>query len=302
MNTLNITHDEWLDQRRKGIGGSDAGAILGLNKWSSPLDVYLDKIGQSLPIADNDAMYWGRELEDIVATEYTKRTGNKTRRRNEILAHSDHDFILANLDRDLIGKPGILECKTAFRPEGWGADGTDEVPESYLAQVMHYMAVTNSQYADVAVLIGGRDFRIYTIKRDDDLINAIIEREVAFWNDNVLAKIAPDPINNNDLINQWPHDNGETVYADDNQEQRITTLRSIKQKIKDLGSNAKELEVEIKKDMADASVIADAAGKILATWKERSSKRLDTKRFKIEHTEMYAEYAVESSSRAFLLK
>jgi putative phage-type endonuclease len=302
MNTLNTTKEEWLAARRKGIGGSDAGAILGLNKWSSPLDVYLDKIGQAQPIADNDAMYWGRHLEDIVATEYTKRTGNRTRRRNEILAHSDHDFILANLDRDLIGKPGILECKTAFRPDGWGADGTDEVPESYLAQVMHYMAVTKSEYADVAVLIGGRDFRIYTIKRDDDLINAIIEREVYFWNEHVLAKIAPDPINNNDLNNQWPHDNGETVFADDNQEQRVNTLKNIKQKIKDLGSNAKELEVEIKKDMADASVLSDAAGKILATWKERSSKRLDTKRFKVEHTEMYAEYAVESSSRAFLLK
>ena len=302
MNTNDMTHNEWLAQRRKGLGGSDAGAILGVNKWSSPLDVYLDKIGQSLPIADNDAMYWGRELEDIVATEYTKRTGNKTRRRNAILKHSDHDFILANLDRDLIGKKGILECKTAFRPDGWGADGTDEVPESYLAQVMHYMAVTNSEYADVAVLIGGRDFRIYTIKRDDDLINAIIEREVTFWNEHVLAKVAPDPINNNDLNNQWPHDNGETVYADDNQEQRVSTLKNIKQKIKDLGSNAKELEVEIKKDMADASVLSDAAGKILATWKDRISKRLDTKRLKEEQADLYVQYAVESSSRAFLIK
>jgi putative phage-type endonuclease len=302
MNTNDMTHNEWLAARRKGLGGSDAGAILGLNKWSSPLDVYLDKIGQSEPIEDNDAMYWGRTLEDIVADEYSKRTGNKVRRINRILQHKDHPFILANLDRDLISKKGILECKTAFRPEGWGADGTDEVPESYLAQVMHYMAVTNSEYADVAALIGGRDFRIYTIKRDDDLINEIIKREVSFWNDHVLAKVAPDPINANDVNTLWPSDSGETVYADSDQEQRINTLRSIKQKIKDLGSNAKELEVEIKKEMADASVVAGADGKALATWKERRSMRLDTKRLKVEQSAIYDQYAVQSSNRTFLIK
>lgn len=247
MNTKDMTHNDWLEARRKGLGGSDAGAILGLNKWSTPLDVYLDKIGQAEPIEDNDAMYWGRTLEDIVATEYTKRTGNKTRRINKILQHKDHDFILANLDRDLISSKGILECKTALRSDGWGEDGSDEVPDSYLAQVMHYMAVTNSEFADLAVLIGGRDFRIYTIKRDDDLINEIVKREVAFWNDHVLAEVAPDPVSTADFNNRWPKDNGESVVADHNQEQRVNTLRQIKNKIKDLNSSAKELESEIKK-------------------------------------------------------
>lgn len=302
MNTKDMTHNDWLEARRKGLGGSDAGAILGLNKWSTPLDVYLDKIGQAEPIEDNDAMYWGRTLEDIVATEYTKRTGNKTRRINKILQHKDHDFILANLDRDLISSKGILECKTALRSDGWGEDGSDEVPDSYLAQVMHYMAVTNSEFADLAVLIGGRDFRIYTIKRDDDLINEIVKREVAFWNDHVLAEVAPDPVSTADFNNRWPKDNGESVVADHNQEQRVNTLRQIKNKIKDLNSSAKELESEIKKEMADASSIIDVEGNPLVTWKQRVSKRLNTKRLKEEQPEIYDQYAAESSSRTFLIK
>jgi putative phage-type endonuclease len=302
MNTNEMTHTEWLDARRKGLGGSDAGAILGLNKWSSPLDVYLDKIGQSEPIEDNDAMYWGRTLEDIVATEYTRRTGNKTRRRNQILAHSEHDFILANLDRDLIGKDGILECKTAFRPDGWGEDGTDEVPESYLAQVMHYMAVTNSKYADVAVLIGGRDFRIYTIKRDDDLINEIIKREVTFWNDHVLAKVAPDPINTNDINNLWPNDNGNTDFASAEDENKIQTVRDIKEQLKELKKKETEISNSIKESIGDLSGFTDMSGRILATWKERRSMRLDTKRLKVEQPEIYDHYAVQSSNRTFLIK
>jgi len=302
MNTNDMTHNEWLEARRKGLGGSDAGAILGLNKWSTPLDVYLDKVGQAEPIEDNDAMYWGRTLEDIVATEYTRRTGNKTRRINKILQHKDHNFILANLDRDLISSKGILECKTAFRPDGWGADGTDEVPESYLAQVMHYMAVTGAEFADLAVLIGGRDFRIYTIKRDDDLINEIVKREVVFWHEHVLAEVAPDPININDANTLWPSDNGATFAANAAHTLMIDEAKQLKQQAKDISAAVKRTELQIKEQMADCSTMEDEAGKILATWKERRSKRLDTKRLKAEQPEIYDQYAVESTSRTFLIK
>ena len=94
--TLDMTRDQWLEARRHGIGGSDAGAILGKNKWKSPLDVYQDKKGSSVEIPDNEAMYWGRNLEDLDAKEYEIRSGNKIRRNNRIVKHPDHDFIIAN--------------------------------------------------------------------------------------------------------------------------------------------------------------------------------------------------------------
>jgi putative phage-type endonuclease len=302
QSTINMTRDEWLDARRKGLGGSDAGAILGLSKWSTPLDVYLDKIGEKPPQDESEPMHWGNVLEPLVAEEYARRSGNKVRRNNRILSHAKHPFIKANLDREIVGKNGILEVKTARYADGWGEVGTDVIPDSYLAQVTHYMAVTDNQFADVAVLIGGSDFRIYHIKRDEELVEMMIEREVAFWNDHVLARIAPDPINVSDTANRWPNDNGESIVASKIPAQQVASLRAIKAKIKDLNSQAKGLEVEIKKEMAEASLLLDADGHPLASWKEKLSKRLDTKRFKAEQADVWQKYAVESSSRTFLIK
>lgn len=298
-----MSHDEWLDERRKGIGGSDAGALLGLSSYNTPLDVYLDKIGQADPIEDNDAMYWGRVLEDIVAAEYEKRSGNKVRRNNKILQHKDHPFIMANLDREIIGKNGILECKTAGRAtEDWGPDGSDIVPTHYIAQVMHYMAVTGADFADLAVLIGGRDFRIYHIPRDEEIIKMVIDREIVFWTENVEARVAPDPVNINDINNLWPHDNGTLTAANAGDELDIQAAKEIKFQMKELKARETELTNKIKESMGEISGLTDRSGKILVTWKERKSMRLDTKRLKVEQPEVYDHYVAESSSRTFLIK
>ena len=302
MNTQDMTHNEWLAARQKGIGGSDAGAILGLNKWRTPLDVYLDKTGQAAPIEDNAPMYWGRQLEDIVAQEYSIRTGNKIEEIKEILVHPKYDFVLANLDRNLIGRKGILECKTAARSFGWGEDGSDQVPESYLAQVMHYMAVTGSEFADVAVLIGGNDFRIYHIERDNEVIDMIMDRENTFWHEHVLAKVAPDPMNASDVNHLWPQDDGETDFASNVIIENIEEIKDIKQRISNLKKVETALTNQVKESMGELSGVTDSAGKILATWKTRKSMRLDTKRLKVEQPEVYNQYVVESSNRTFLTK
>ena len=298
-----MSHDEWLDERRKGIGGSDAGAILGLNRYSTPLDVYLDKTGQADPIEDNDAMYWGRTLEDIVATEYEKRSGNKVRRNTNILQHKDHPFILANLDRELVDQNGILECKTAARAgDDWGPEGSDIIPTQYIAQVMHYMAVTGADFADLAVLIGGRDFRIYHIPRDEEIIKMVVDQEVKFWTEHVEARVAPDPINLDDINNLWPHDNGTLTAANAADEMQIKEAKEIKDKIKELKKKETELTNAIKESMGEMSGLTDLSGKILVTWKERKSMRLDTKRLKVEQQEIYDHYVTESSSRTFPIK
>ena len=297
-----MNREEWLEARRRGIGGSDAGALLGVNKYRTPLDVYLDKTGQAPEIEDNDAMYWGRALEDIVAYEYAKQTGKKVRRNNSILVHPEHKFMLANLDREIVGEPGILEIKTAARADDWGEPGTDEVPESYLAQVMHYMAVTGAQYADVAVLIAGRKFGVYTVQRDDQLIDHMINVESDFWNNHVYRLVPPDPQTMNDLNNRWRIDNGAAVMASVELEQKIETLRALRDQEKEIQEQKKALEFAIKEEMADMSEILDSEGKRLATWKARQSKRFDSKKFREDHADLADRYTVESTSRFFLLK
>ena len=297
---LDMSHDEWLEARRHGIGGSDAGAILGLSKWKSPLDVYLDKIGSSEATPDSERMYWGRTLEDLVAAEYEKRSGNKVRRNNRIIKHKEHNFILANLDREIVGKNGILECKTSGYAPDWGDLGTTDIPEYYLAQVYHYMAVTEAEFADVAVLINGNDFRIYHIPRDEEIIDGLVKGEVKFWNDHVMAKVQPDPISQSDMRNKWPHDNGEILISSNGITMKCAQLNDIKKQIKDLKKDEASFQLEIQKEMADNTFLESDNGHLLATWKESSRLSVDTKRLKEEG--LYDQYSKESLSRTFRLK
>jgi putative phage-type endonuclease len=182
VNTANIDRLTWLDWRRKGIGSSDASAVVGLNPWRTPWQVWLDKLGQ-MPDEENERMYWGRVLEPIVASEFARRTGYEVAKVDQMLQHPVHTFMLCNLDyvtQDPDG-PAIVECKTtdSHNSEQW-AEG---VPEHYQIQAQHQMAVTGYAKVYMPVLIGGNRFLepVPVIHRDDELIALLIEREAEFW-------------------------------------------------------------------------------------------------------------------------
>lgn len=190
VNTLDLDHDAWLDARRTGLGGSDISAICNMNRYRSPMAVYLDKIGDLPPIEDNESMYWGRTLEDVVAQEFSKRTNLKVRRRNFILKHPDHDFMLANIDREVVGTDAGLECKTAneYAKNDWIGE---TVPKEYALQCHHYMACTGAERWYCAVLIGGNKFEWRVIERDEEIIESLIRLETEFWQEHVLKRIPP---------------------------------------------------------------------------------------------------------------
>ena len=140
--TNGLDKSEWLECRKKGLGGSDIGAICGLNAYSSPIDVYLDKLGLKEEKADNEAMRQGRDFEDYVAKRFEEATGKKVRRKNAILQHEEYEFMLANIDRDVVGENSLLEIKTTnMMNESLWKDG--KIPESYELQCHHYMAQIN---------------------------------------------------------------------------------------------------------------------------------------------------------------
>ena len=181
---------EWHEFRAKGIGGSDAAVVCGLSPWKSAYELYLEKRGE-IPRSsaiDPNAAHWGTVLEATVADEYARRTGRKLRNIIDHFVSKDHDWQRAEVDRHIVAiddglGPGVLECKTsgAFNRNVWGPDGSTSFPEWYLLQVQHQLAVTGWQWGALAVLIGGRDYRIYPVQRDDDLINDLINIEAAFW-------------------------------------------------------------------------------------------------------------------------
>ncbi|CAG9241801.1 hypothetical protein BDI4_1080034 [Burkholderia diffusa] len=173
VKTRELSRNDWLAVRRTGIGGSDAAAAVGLNPYMSPLELWLDKTGRAdgMPRPDpNDttaATYWGTLLEPIVAAVYTQQTGNKVRKVNAVLRHPTIPWMLANIDREVVGARDvqILECKTAgeFGARLW----RDGVPEYIQLQVQHQLAVTGKTAAHVAVLLCGQALEVHRIDRDD---------------------------------------------------------------------------------------------------------------------------------------
>lgn len=222
VGTKALPREDWLAVRKGGIGSSDAAAAVGLNPYKSQLELWLEKTGRdgSLPKLDphdeESPAYWGNILEPIVATHYTKRSGNRVRRINAVLQHPDPamPWMLANIDREVIGVADvqILECKTA------GITGArlwkEGVPEYVQLQVMHQLAVTGKQAADVAVLLGGQHLEIHRIERDERMIARLIELERTFWE--YVVSDTPPPADGSDSADQalrclYPEDVGKTV-------------------------------------------------------------------------------------------
>ena len=183
VSTENMPYEDWLHYRKLGIGGSDASVVCGINRYKSPVELWMDKTDQ-LPYQEaGEVAYWGTQLESLVRTEFTKRTGIEVEQVHQLLQSEERPFMLANLDGICEHPdygPVIFEAKTAsaYKASEW----EDSIPDEYLLQIQHYMSVTGYSGAYIAVLIGGNTFRWKFIERDEELIAAMIDLEVDFWN------------------------------------------------------------------------------------------------------------------------
>lgn len=313
-----MNRTDFLAARSTGIGGSDIGAILGLNHYRTPYDVFLDKtVPDARPDTAGEAAYWGTTLEAVVAREYQRRTGRKVQRVNHLLRHPEHDFAIANIDRAIINpdisgtvrwKDGrlttdsLLECKTAnsFTATDWGDAGTDSVPDSYLCQCQWYLGVTGCQTAELAVLIGGQDYRIYTIARDPELFANMLEIAGKFWR-NCRRGIPPAPSSTDEALKHWPrHVAGKSVIVDVSIREKCDRIASIGDEIAALKAEKDALETDVMIAFGDAEEIS-CQGNRLATWKTQTAKRLDGKRLKEELPDIAAEYTKTTESRVLRL-
>ena len=301
--TLGMEREEWLKHRRRGIGGSDAAAIAGLNPWKSPVEVYYEKLGEIPPVEDNERMYWGRVLEDIVAREFSERTGKRVRRRNAILQHPKHGFMIGNIDRELVGEKVGLECKTVgeYSKDDWKED---RVPEQYIIQCQHYMAVTGYKGWWIAALIGGNKFVYKYIERDETIIDALIDIETAFWQ--MVQEKTPPPMDGTDsagnvLKLMYPESKPNTAINLPNEAAELIEIReALKVQVKELDMRLAETENKLKAMLGDNE--SGRVGEHLITWKTIVSNRVDTKKLKEKHLDVYRECCQESSYRRFNIK
>lgn len=303
-NTLEMTRQEWLWNRKKGLGGSDASAILGFNPWKSAFELYIDKTSDHVEEIDNEAIHWGNVLEDVVAQEFTRRTGKKVRRRNQTFKHPEHPFMIANIDRDVVGEDALLECKTtnAFNSDAWEGE---QIPPAYMCQVQHYMAVLDYEKAYIAVLIGGQKFVWKEIERDDEFIELMIEQEKQFWNEHVLKEVPPaidgSPSASELLNKMYPEDNGETIMLQsDDVEALIEAIDSIKSEVKEKQSLQKEYENKLKLMIGEATT--GVTPRFEVNLKKVEQNRLDSKMLRKELPDIAEKYTKISSYRRLNIK
>ena len=261
--------EEQRQQRMLGIGGSDMPIILGLSRYKTPYQLYLEKKGI---VSTGDEMtpvqYWGNRLEEIIRDEFSIR--NKVKIETpDTLIHPILNFMRANIDGYIVDWDAILEvkCSSQFMANEWGEDGSDAIPMAYLVQVAHYCSVKNANSAYIAVLIGGNDYRQYKYVRDFDLEKSIIESASAFW-EAVQKDLPPPPINQIDLKLMYPrHNQGKQINLSDDVYTHFNKLTEVKAKMKELQEIEEESRFKIMEHMKDGECLVDVTGRPLVTWK-----------------------------------
>lgn len=299
--TAKMTREEWLQLRRKGIGGSDASVIMGKNPYRSILQLWEEKTGK-LPVTDdgNEYTYWGNVMEPIIRKEFMNRTGLKVRQKHAMIFHKDYPYLFADVDgivTDERGEKCIFEAKTAsqYKAEQW----EDGVPEEYILQVQHYLEVCGMDKAYIAALIGGNKFVFHTIYRDDELIRNLISREKEFWEGCVLTDTEPvmdDSDATRDYLNQKYSDPIEgPIQLQEDMKSVLAEYQDVDCKIKELEKQKTGFANQIKAAMGEYET-GEVDGTVVS-WKKISRESLDSKRLRKEQPEVFAEYRNISSYR-----
>ena len=305
VETDNLSKEEWLRYRKQGIGGSDVSCLLGINKWKSEIELWLDKTNQTnTPVEENEAMQWGTIMEPIIRNYFAEVTGKKVVELKAMLQHPEHPFMLADVDGvtvDDSGNPAILEIKTAseFKRSDW----EEGVPAYYETQVQHYLCVTGIKKAYVAVLVGGNSFRIYEIDADDEIQSMLIAVEKNFWN-KVQNMIRPEMDGSDAAKNLL-----DSLYRGGISEQIVMPDEAIEYVDAYIEACAEEDNAKAKKQDA-ANHIKEIMGDYdkatcmghSISWKSVSTERLDSKALKEQEPEIYAKYCKSSISRRFTLR
>ena len=301
--TADMKQEEWLALRKTGIGGSDAGAVCGLNPYSSPMKLFYDKTSEETEELDNEAVRQGHDLEGYVAQRFMEATGLKVRRSNYMYRSTEHPFMIADVDRLVVGEDAGLECKTAsaYNADKWkGGD----IPAHYILQCYHYMAVTGKRAWYIAAVILGREFIYRRLEWDDTLIAGLVAAEQDFWENHVIQRAMPDPDGSkicDEVLKKYfgTAKKGCSIKLS-GFDAKLDRRAQIQKQIEELMQEQGRIDQEIKLTMGENERAFSEKYKI--SWSNVCTTRLDTKLLKEEKPEIYQNYAKASVSRKFQIK
>jgi putative phage-type endonuclease len=300
-----------IEQKRSYITGTDAGTIMGVNKYDSLYDVWQFKLGltEAKDLSDNPRVQAGIYLEQAVCDLFTRATDIELVKPIEgvegFRVHPKYGWMGGNMDRLVPSEKVIFEAKTAGTADGWGDQGTNIIPKHYACQVAHYMAVADVPYCYVAVLISGYDFRWYKIERSERFEEKLIEKEFEFWDKNVLGMTPPPPRSYDDIVALYRNKTIENpVIASEDMERRIDELKLIKTMLKEYTQAEEALKDELALFMKANEALMSPSGELLATWRQaKDSSYFDVKEFEKAHPDLYQQFlSTRPGSRRLLLK
>lgn len=279
ISTKGMSREEWLAQRRKTIGGSDAAAIIGLSRYATPYTIFMDKTGRLPDKLDTEAMRLGWDLEDYVAKRWQEATGKKVRRLQAMLYNPLYPFSHADVDRMVIGEDAGLECKTTSTLDVKQFKGV-EFPEKYYAQCVHYMAVTGAKRWYLAVLVFGRGFFTFTLERDQAEIDALMAAEADFWTQHVAVDAPPPPDGSEATTEAL-----QTIYAESQDEERdlfgretmLDEYMMLKRQEKAIKERQGEIENALKQELQEAE--RGRCGMYAISWKSQVRSTFQPKAF-----------------------
>lgn len=304
ISTKDMSHEQWLEERRNAIGGSDAPSVIGVNPYSSPYAVYCDKLGMLPAKEENEAMRQGTDLESYVARRFEMQTGKKVRKCNSILYNPEYPFAHANVDRLILGEDAGLECKTTSQLN-MKKFKNGEYPANYYVQSMHYMMVTGAAKWYLAVLIYSKEFLVFEIERDEDEIQALAKAEKEFWDNHVATNQPPEADSSRSteealgIVFDLPA--GGELIATSEQETYIKSLIDLKAQKKELEDEIRGIENAIKSDMGDNETLKGEGGVI--TWKAQDKRTFDYKALLKDYPDIEADkYYKTTTSRVFRAK
>ena len=300
VKTAGMGREEWLRWRTKGIGGSDVSVIAGVNPFRSIFQLWLEKTGQVEPEeTENDNTHFGNVLEPVVKREFSKRTGLKVRAKRALLQSEEYPFMLADLDGVIYenGKMNLFEAKTAsaYKQEIWEKG----IPEEYVLQVQHYMAVTGAEKTYLAALVGGNRFYWKVVRRDEQKIAEIIALEKAFWEENVLAGKEPVPDGSGattDFLNEkYSSSNGNTILLPEEALGLCRRYEELSGQLNELQDKKDAVSNQLKNFLKNNE--SGVIGEYRVTWKQVTSTTFDKKRLEKENRALYEEYLTKKQYR-----
>ncbi|MNW38755.1 YqaJ-like viral recombinase domain protein [compost metagenome] len=306
VQTEHLSYEEWLEYRRRGIGGSDIAAICSISKWRTPMHVYLEKLGESPEEFKSEAAEWGTRLEPLIADKFAQEHPDwAIIEKKVIYCHPEQEWALANLDRMIIcpkrGR-GILEIKTAseYLKHEWD---NGNIPDYYYVQLQWYLYIMNLDFGYFATLIGGNRYREYEVYRDDELITQIVRLAEDFWVHYVQARHCP-PADGSDACSKllsrlYPEAKPAMVLP----LQDIADLElylNHKQQLKILETTIAALENRFKSYLGIHEL--GIAGPYKLKWENRTRTGIDSSKLKENYPDIYEACLKQTHYRQFSVK